>query len=147
MGRRISPPHLIALMLAMLFLGGCSAWLPQPTPTAMPTPTPTTGQIRGILQFEDKSLLGAQVLVSFGTPPLSIEGELFSVTTKGVPPSDSGAFLLEGVPPGKYCLWIRYTGILSPSSSILRDEKGMPIVFEVQAGQVTDLKTIPVKEK
>lgn len=56
---------------------------------------------------------------------------------------NSGLFRFEDVPPGKYTLVI-FFGLGPPS--VIGDDKGATILFEVMAGQVIDLGTVLVTE-
>ena len=135
------------LTLVVLLLTGCGGAPAEPTatptpapPTATPTPTATTGQVRGILVYEDTQ----KPVVAKNLHLVIAEVTASAVTlnyTPGDPRTetdDSGTFVFENVPPGTYCLTAEYFP--------LDNDAGRSIIVEVTAGQVVDLGTISVKK-
>lgn len=157
--------QVIGVMLVMLFLVGCGSATPAPvaeTPTATPTPIPpaatptpepptptftpaaTTGQVKGRLVDEktQQPIVEKQVFLPLAEETNGQVSISFAADTPETRSDSSGVFLFEDIPPGKYGLGA-YLGGFTPSTLV--KEQGGLIVFEVTAGQVIDLGTIPVK--
>ncbi len=151
------------LTVVVLLLAGCggaqavpTATLASPTATpvpstatsapptatpAPPTPVPTTGQVMGVL-VEDAGQPAAGQTLRLPTVDES-GGDLtfnFEDDSPMTETDSSGAFLFEEVPPGQYSL-----AAFLPFPTILEADTGATIVFEVVAGEVVDLGTIPIK--
>lgn len=115
---------------------------PQPTDTpAPPTPEPTTGQVKGVLVEDSENPVAEQAL----RLPMAeeVDGETtfhFEDDSPITETDSSGEFLFEEVPPGRYAL-----AAFLPFPTFLEGATGATIVFEVVAGDVVDLGTIPMK--
>ena len=113
-----------------------------PTATPVPpTPKPTTGQVKGVLVEDTEQPAAGQTLrlptVEESGGELTFHFEDDSPITET---NSSGTFLFEEVPPGRYAL-----AAFLPLPTFLESDTGATIVFEVVAGEVVDLGTIPIK--
>ena len=114
---------MFGLTLVVLLLTGCGGAPAEPTatptpapPTTTPTPTATTGQVRGILVDEDTQQ--PVVVKNLHLPIAEETASGVSLNFTGDDPrtetDDSGAFIFENVPPGKYGLTATFGFTPSP---------------------------------
>lgn len=111
-------------------------------PTSTPTPTATTGQVKGVLVDQNtKQPVGGKRIV---LAPANQDGSVgFNEKSPQVKSDEAGAFLFEDVPPGKYGMLV----FLGQLPSLLQNDAGTTIIFDITAGQIIDFGTIPIKTK
>jgi hypothetical protein len=129
------------LTVAALMWGGCAAPTPTPPP---PTPLPTTGQAKGVLVDGEvgEGIEGLEVMLWEGKQ--TEYGPGFSIPSD--PPTArsgaEGAFFFEDLAPGYY---VAVCDLGCPKGLIpLTDGKGEMLLFEVVAGETTDLGRIDI---
>ena len=144
----------------LLTLIGCG--IPLSATESAPTQDTTPGQVKGVLlDTKQQPVAGVTVGLFRITLPgeetqnvdvtpqskvavqryITINGRYTKVVDTGLETrsDNSGAFIFESVPPGKYTLYAQFS-----DQPVAKDNKGEPIVFELLPGQIVNL-TIQVQ--